>query len=243
MPEAIKPRMEVVGAVATRSVAIALCVLMMLAALGALALTPNRRLADISEKIDLETAIPQRFGDWKIDTTTVPIPPSPSQKETLELIYDQIVSRTYVNSKGERMMLSVTYGSSQTKEMRAHRQEVCYAAQGFQISELKEVSISFSDAGQIPVTRMVAKHQYRTEPVTYWFTMGDMVVRSYVDRQIAQMKYALSGLIPDGYLFRVSSINTDSSDAFTNQVEFSSQILNAMDKRLAAKLLGGVATK
>lgn len=239
MPEAIKPRMEVVGAVATRSVAIALCVLMMLAALGALALTPNRRLADISEKIDLETAIPQRFGDWKIDTTTVPIPPSPSQKETLELIYDQIVSRTYMNSKGERMMLSVTYGSSQTKEMRAHRQEVCYAAQGFQIKGLRHEMISISGT-DIPVTRMVATHQYRNEPVTYWFTMGNTVVRSYFDRQAAQLRYAFSGLIPDGYLLRISSIDNQPESAFAKQQNFANQLLEASAPVLRQKLLGGV---
>jgi EpsI family protein len=85
---------------------------------------------------------------------------------------------------------------------------------------------------------MVAVHQYRTEPVTYWFTMGNGIVRSYVDRQLAQMKYAFSGLIPDGYLFRVSSIETNPEIAYSRQIEFANQLLQATPPELRQKLLG-----
>lgn len=212
--------------------------LMACAALGSIALTPTRLLSDAAPKVDLESSIPKSFGDWRIDEKVIPINPSPSQKATIEQIYDQTVSRTYVNSKGQRVMLSVAYGASQTREMRAHRQEVCYAAQGFQINNLKHDVVAISGA-QIPVTRMVAVHQYRTEPVTYWFTMGDGIVRSYIDRQLAQLKYAFSGLIPDGYLFRVSSIESDPEIAYTRQIEFANQLLQASTPELRQKLLGG----
>lgn len=212
--------------------------LMACAALGSIALTPTRLLSDAAPKVDLESSIPKAFGDWRIDENMIPINPSPSQKATIEQIYDQTVSRTYVNSKGQRVMLSVAYGASQTREMRAHRQEVCYAAQGFQIKNLKHDVVAISGA-QIPVTRMVAVHHYRTEPVTYWFTMGDGIVRSYIDRQLAQLKYAFSGLIPDGYLFRVSSIETNPEIAYTRQIEFANQLLQASAPELRQKLLGG----
>ena len=212
--------------------------LMACAALGSIALTPTRLLSDSAPKIDLESSIPKTFGDWRVDENVIPINPSPAQKATIEQIYDQTVSRTYFNSKGQRVMLSVAYGASQNREMRAHRQEVCYAAQGFQINNLKHNVVAISGA-QIPVTRMVAVHQYRTEPVTYWFTMGDGIVRSYIDRQLAQLKYAFSGLIPDGYLFRVSSIETDPEIAYTRQIEFANQLLQASAPELRQKLLGG----
>jgi EpsI family protein len=212
--------------------------LMACAALGSIALTPTRLLSDAAPKVDLESSIPKAFGDWRVDENVIPINPSPAQKATIEQIYDQTVSRTYFNSKGQRVMLSVAYGASQNREMRAHRQEVCYAAQGFQINNLKHDVIAISGA-QIPVTRMVAVHQYRTEPVTYWFTMGDGIVRSYIDRQLAQLKYAFSGLIPDGYLFRVSSIESDPEIAYTRQIEFANQLLQASTPELRQKLLGG----
>lgn len=214
--------------------------LMACAALGSIALTPTRHLADSAPKIDIASSIPKTFGDWKVDESIVPINPSPAQRATLEQIYDQTVSRTYVNSKGQRIMLSVAYGASQTREMRAHRQEVCYAAQGFQINNLKHDVIAVNGA-LIPVTRMIAVHQYRTEPVTYWFTMGNDIVRSYVDRQLAQMKYAFSGLIPDGYLFRVSSIETNPEIAYSRQIEFANQLLQATTPALRQKLLGSSA--
>ncbi len=211
---------------------------MMLASFfSAIALTPGRLLADAAPRINLEKAIPLTFGDWKVDPGFVPIAPSPEQQETLEQIYDQIVSRTYVNGGGQRIMMSVAYGSAQTRKMRAHRQEVCYAAQGFQIRDLNKSDVLIAGA-EIPMTRMVAVQGARTEPVTYWFTMGDFLVRSYVDRQIVQLKYAFSGYVPDGYLFRVSSIAKDSDAAFAAQMQFASELLRSMDRPLAEKLIG-----
>jgi EpsI family protein len=211
--------------------------LMAVAALGCIALTPTRLLSDSAPKIDIAASIPKSFGDWQVDENVIPVNPSPTQRATLELIYDQTVSRTYVNSKGQRIMLSVAYGASQTREMRAHRQEVCYAAQGFQINDLKHELISIGEIS-IPATRMVAVQQYRTEPVTYWFTMGNEIVRSYLDRQLAQIKYAISGLIPDGYLFRVSSIESNPEIAYRQQIEFAGQLLQASTPELRRKLLG-----
>lgn len=201
------------------------------------ALTPKALLVDTAPRIDMEASIPEIFGDWSVDPAVTPISASPEQKETLDLIYDQMVSRTYVNSKGHRIMLSVAHGAAQNRQLRVHRQEVCYAAQGFQIKEIHSENIRLAGA-DIPMTRMIAVHGQRTEPVTYWFTMGDFLVRSHLDRQIVQLKYAFSGFVPDGYLFRVSSLASDSASAFTEQLAFSGELLRAMDRRLAEKLIG-----
>ena len=182
-----------------------LCGLMLSAAWATVKLTPQEQLASTTTPIDLAVAIPIDFGDWKIDPNVAPIRPSPVQQETLDKTYDQIVSRTYVNSLNERVMLTVAYGSSQTRKARAHRQEVCYAAQGFKIGDLEQTNQRVLGV-EIPMTRFIGTQVDRTEPVTYWFTIGDSLVRSYWDRQIVQLKYAFLGAIPDGYLFRVSSI-------------------------------------
>lgn len=134
-------------------------------------------------------------------------------------------------------MLSVAYGSAQTRKMRAHRQEVCYAAQGFEIKGLRYDNIEVAGA-DVPITRMIAVQRYRTEPVTYWFTIGDYLVRSYLDRQLVQLKFAFSGFVPDGYLFRVSSITAETDAAFSDQIAFSNELLLSMDRRLAVKLIG-----
>ena len=215
--------------------------LCMFAAAGlAVALTPHKKVAEQGRAINLEAAIPKSFGDWTVDETVVPINPSPDQEKTLKEIYDQIVSRTYVNTQGQKIMLSVAYGSSQTQGLRAHRQEVCYSAQGFQINALSKEDFVV-DGVTVPATRMVAVNGPRTEPVTYWFTMGDSLVRSLLDRQLTQLKYSLTGTIPDGYLFRVSSIDGNTNEAYANQTNFVRQLMKAVDPALRQKLLGNRA--
>lgn len=212
-------------------------VLMVLSGLLPFLLVPTKKLSQQIEPIDLEQAVPKSFGEWKIDPNVAPLIPSAETEENLRRTYDQILGRTYVNASGQRMMLSVGYGGTQNRELRAHRQEVCYAAQGFAISKLQKVDLSMNGV-TVQSTRMVAQQGARTEPVTYWFTMGDTVVRSFLDRQLVDLKYTLSGYIPDGYLFRVSSLSTDVEAAFDNQRLFAAELLAHVDKRLVTRLLG-----
>jgi EpsI family protein len=212
--------------------------LMLSASVVSVVAVPSTRLADTRPAIDLEQAVPKQFGNWRIDPSVVPLPPSPDQEATLKRTYDQILSRSYLNGRGERIMLSVTYGARQTQQLRAHRQEVCYAAQGFKISGLERTTRQVGGVG-IPLTQMVAAQGARVEPVTYWFTTGDTVVLTYLQREMAQFKYALSGYIPDGYLVRVSSLSSDPADAYAKHIEFASALLDRVDPALRRRLLGG----
>jgi EpsI family protein len=212
-------------------------VLMLGAATLSVVAVPTKLLSDTRPAFDLEKAIPKAFGDWTVDPHMVPIPPSPDQEAAMSKIYDQILSRTYVNSRGERMMLSITYGSRQNQEMRAHRQEVCYSAQGFKITQLQRLPLKVAGA-TVPSARMVATQGQRVEPVTYWFTMGDDAVMSYLDREVTQLKYALAGHIPDGYLVRVSSLSANPEQAFVKQSEFADALMANLDGELRKRLVG-----
>ena len=215
--------------------------IVLLLMLGAAALSvlavPTRLLADSRPGFDLESSIPKAFGDWKVDPFMIPIPPSPDQESAMSKIYDQILSRTYVNSKGERIMLSITYGSKQNQQMRAHRQEVCYSAQGFRISQLQRLPLTVAGA-TVPSARMVATQGQRIEPVTYWFTMGDSAVMSYLDRELTQLRYAMVGQIPDGYLVRVSSLSSDPARAFAEQLQFANALISNVDPELRRRFIG-----
>lgn len=216
----------------------ALSILMVCGMLAAYVLVPTKQLSETIERIDLEKAVPVIFGDWKQDTAVATVIPSAETQETVAKIYEQTLNRTYVNGKGERVMLSIAYGGTQNRQLRAHRQEVCYAAQGFVISQLSSATLNINGK-PIRATRMVASHGlHRIEPVTYWFTMGNDIVRSYLDRQLSELKYAMSGYIPDGYLFRVSSISVDVTTAFANQETFAAELLNATNPKLVQRLLG-----
>jgi EpsI family protein len=214
---------------------------MCLAAGLTVALKPSKKLADQSTAIDLQTMIPVQFGAWKADPNAqVSIKPSADVQANLDKIYDQILNRNYVNDKGQQIMLTITYGSSQTQDLKAHRQEVCYAAQGFQIQAIKHEVLRIARQ-MVPVTQMLAVKQQRSEPVTYWFTMGDNVVLSRFERMMVQLKYSFAGVIPDGVLVRVSNLTQDANQGFIVHKEFIDDLMGTLDKKSMQKLLGGGA--
>lgn len=216
--------------------------LAMLAAAGlAVAVKPSERMADTRPKIDLEAAIPKSFGDWRIDTSVVPIAPSPDVQALLDKIYSQTLSRTYIDTKGQRVMLSIAYGGDQSRENQVHKPEVCYPAQGFQIESIA-AGVLEAAANKIPVMRLVASKGPRVEPVTYWIAVGDTVVRGALEQNLARLKYGLTGTVPDGILVRVSTISRDAPRAYAQQQHFVSDLLQAMDKPYAARLLGQIGS-
>jgi EpsI family protein len=203
----------------------------------ALALKPTHKIADSEPKIDLEILIPKTFGDWKIDETIVPLLADPELQAKLNKIYNQTLTRTYVNHQGDRIMLSIAYGGDQSDAMAVHKPEICYPAQGFQI--LKNVSGTFSTGdGSIPVKRLVATQGQRIEPITYWTTVGDTVAVSGWKWKLSQMKYGLTGSIPDGLLFRVSSIQADAAKAYQTQDMFTHDLLRAMSPTGRQRIIG-----
>lgn len=192
--------------------------------------------ADISA-VNLERMLPSTFGEWRIDQSIEPIAPTPEVQANLDRIYNQTVSRAYVNAAGEQMMLTVAYGGDQSDALKAHRQEVCYSAQGFTIHGLHHSTL---DAGgrAIPVTRLHAVRGARSEPVTYWLTMGDRVVLGRFERLEVQLASGLAGRQPDGMLVRVSSIGDDATRAYAAQQSFIVAALAAMPAADAARLVG-----
>lgn len=217
--------------------------LAMFAAAGmALALKPTTKVADSGPKIDLETLIPKSFGDWKIDTTIAPLIANPEQEALISKIYNQTLSRTYVNSRNERVMLSIAYGGDQSDNMAVHKPEVCYPAQGFQILKNPSVSTFNTGEGSIPVKRLVAGQGPRVEPITYWTTVGDAVEVSGLKWKLKQLQYGLTGKIPDGLLFRVSSIQADDAAAYRIQDDFTREMLKAMNPQQRERIIGNPAS-
>jgi len=210
---------------------------MVITAVVAIALTPVEKIADQGPSFKLESAIPLKFGDWQVNSSVMPVIPSPDVQANLDKTYDQLVNRTYVNSSGQMMMLSIGYGSVQNAKLRTHRQEVCYTAQGFTVEQIHSALVSVHGK-TVSATQMFAVKDRRNEPVTYWFTMGDQIVHSYLSRQIVQLKYAFSGYIPDGFLVRISSLSTHPELAYPLQIEFINELITAVDPIVATKLLG-----
>ena len=215
--------------------------LAMFAAAGmAVALKPVTYTANSVQKIDLESLIPRQFGDWKIDATIAPLIANPEHEAIIQTIYDQTLTRTYVNTKGDRIMLSIAYGGDQSDRMQVHKPEACYPAQGFQI--LKKANDVFkTGGGEIPVRRLVATMGPRIEPITYWSTIGDTVAVNDIKWKLQQLKFGLTGKIPDGLLFRVSSIRADEQAAYAMQDAFTRDLLRALSPEGRKRIVGDPA--
>lgn len=202
-----------------------------------LALTPTKKLADQRERIILETMIPSQFGDWKIDESILPVQVDAETRAKLDRIYNQTLARTYINSRSERIMLSIAYGGDQSDNLAVHKPEVCYYVQGFEINE------SFSDElstqyGKLPIKRLLAIKGNRSEPITYWITVGDKAVSSGIEQKIQQVRFGLTGNIPDGMLVRISNIDNDYLKGYNLQELFIKDLLIAISSKSRTDLIG-----
>lgn len=204
---------------------------------GAMALKPTRKVANELEKFKLEAMIPATFGDWKIDERVVPLKLDPETERKLNKIYDQTLSRTYVNPKGEQVMLSIAYGGDQGSNLSVHKPEVCYSAQGWEV--VKNVGGQLvTQYGQLPIKRLVAVQGPRNEPITYWITVGDKAIKSGMQQRLQKLSYGLTGQVPDGMLVRVSTRGLDEAEQYKVQDQFVNDMLKSVEQRDRVRLVG-----
>lgn len=189
-------------------------------------LTPSVMPDDGSDIINLETMIPGEFGKWKTDTSTTSPIVNPN-KAAIYKIYNQTLSRTYINDEGERVMLSIAYGGNQSTDLHVHRPELCYVASGFEIREMTKTFVDTS-IGRMPVMHLIAKQGSRNEPITYWIRVGDSLTRGWLEQKLTAIARSLTGNVPDGLLFRVSSISNDETQSYAIQQEFLSGMMLAV---------------
>jgi EpsI family protein len=221
----------------TRNALIA-TIFMALSAGLAWAMTPTHKIVDDIGRLDIEKAVPLQFGDWKIDILSSGAVINPQLEAELQKIYSATLSRTYVNSRGERIMLSVAYGEDQRDGMQLHYPEICYPAQGFQITGRHQDNLSVAQ-GSIPVQRLeTVLGERRFEPVSYWTMIGDNAALKGRQKKMLELHYGLQGKIPDGLLFRVSSIDRDAPEAYRLQDRFVTDMIKAMTPEARRRLAG-----
>ncbi len=204
----------------------------------AIAITPRQYMGDITVRQKLAQIVPAKFGDWEIDRTIIPVPPSPDLQQTLDETYDETLALTFRNREGQRVMLSLAYGRNQHKGMNTHRPEVCYPGQGFRlVSSSVEGSVDVQGR-KITVRRLVAAMGPRNEPITYWLLVGEHITQFGFQQRLTAIKYGLRGEVPDGVLVRVSSIDRDNAAAFKLQERFIQDLLQGVDPAQRQRLLG-----
>ena len=208
------------------------------AAVAGTALRPSRLLVEQRPQLDLEAAIPARFGDWRTSGDVVPVQADPEALAKADRIYSHVLARTYVDRADRRVMLSIAYGGDQGNDrMQVHRPEYCYAAQGFEVRPIRDDGLA-TDAGSIPVRRLLARRNSRREPITYWITVGDRAARPGLERKLAQLRYGLRGTVPDGMLVRVSSLESDTPSGYALHDRFVRDLLGSVSPVARTRLIG-----
>lgn len=74
--------------------------------------------------------------------------------------------------------------------------------------------------------------------MTYWFTVGGTAVQGKTQKRLQDLKYGLTGRIPDGLLFRVSSIDPDQTRANKIQDQFAKGLLQSVSRADRKRLSG-----
>jgi EpsI family protein len=218
-------------------IAILMACLMASASVVGIAVRPSVKATPSAPRYVLDTTIPRSFGDWRELPSQGVLLVNPQTQAMLDQIYSQLLTRTYVNSKGYRIMLSLAYGGDQRGSLQAHKPEVCYPAQGFALHSNAPGKLN-TPYGDIKTRQLNTSLGTRREPVTYWFTMGDTAVQSRWQQRLVELQFAMTGQVPDGLLFRISSIDEQPQRAFEQHEAFANALLSAVPTRDRTRLSG-----
>ncbi len=210
----------------------------MLAGAGlAVWIRPDHLIADEEAPLDLEKLIPRQFGNWQVDSRIPVVLPAPDVQAAMKLIYAQTVARTYVNSDGRQVMLSIAYGRSQSDAVQVHKPEGCYQGQGFGVGPVTVSMVELVSGRQVPIRRMVANRSDRNEPVSYYTLIGTVVSSTSWREKVTQLRYGLSKRIPDGLLMRVSSIGNAEQEV-PEQDAFLRELIQALPPQARVRVVG-----
>ena len=199
---------------------------------------PTEHLARALGPIGLDSTIPLSFSVGRVDANTPATIVNPQLEAGIQRIYSDVLTRTYVANDGYRIMLSVAYGGDQTDAVAAHRPEGCYRGQGFIIDGLQVAELE-TPYGMIPIKRMIARFgSSRIERVMYWLTVGETAVNDRFGKKLAEIRYTFHGVIPDGLIFRVSSIDDNFARADQRHQQFVLDLLHVVSPNKLSRLAG-----
>ncbi|MFN7641993.1 MAG: exosortase C-terminal domain/associated protein EpsI [Burkholderiales bacterium] len=171
--------------------------------------------------VDLEAMVPKQFGAWTYVPSAVTQVDLSVKRDGDEgsntRVYDQVLMRTYRNPQGQSVMLALAWGRQQRQEVKIHRPELCYIAQGFRIESSRPLE-GLGD-GSVRGTTLLTASTRRFEPVIYWVRIGDTLSSSAWQTRLYILREGIAGRIPDGILVRTSQVMRNGS-----QVEASLEV-------------------
>ena len=200
-----------------------------------------------TETLRFAQTVPAQFGDWKeVAAAAEQVDPGRNalDEPDMDRPYDQVLMRAYGNSHGEVVLLALAYGRNQRQEVKIHRPDVCYTAQGFQLLSRSPVAFPVSGVGgqRVGGMRMLVTAPGRTEAVSYWIRIGDIYTEDAWAIRYHIFRQGLSGRAVDGVLVRVSQIvagtKAASAARYEVQEKFLAELVRALPAPARRLLLG-----
>lgn len=212
------------------------CGAAVLAAGSAAALRPHKRLNLLGER-KMADVVPPEFGVWKSQSADGLVQPE-AEGKLASLLYSELVSRVYVNEvSGDEIMMLIAYGDTQSDLLQLHRPESCYPAVGFRLVLSEPVKIPISPGAVLPCRKVRAERSDRDESILYWTRLGEYFPVSAGDQRKVRLQTAMNGFIPDGALFRLSTVKPGAS-AFDLLGGFVTDLLSAVAPAQRKALVG-----
>jgi len=209
---------------------VTILLLFVMSAFAAHLLTPA--LTSIAVTPDLDAIVPEKIGEWTKQTDPfLQVGITAGDDNPVDQLYDKVLMRSYRNANGDIVMLALAYAKEQTQDIKIHRPEVCYDAQGFTILQHTIHNMPL-DNSVVPVHRLLAKNNSRTEIVSYWVRIGDKYPNGGLDSRLEILRSGLKGKILDGILVRVSTVVEGDSGldiAYDLQEKFLVDLLHHLD--------------
>jgi EpsI family protein len=204
-------------------------------------LKPHRKLNLLGRR-KMADIVPVSFRAWSSQGENSLVTPATEGKLAARL-YNEIVSRIYTQADtGEQIMMLIAYGDTQSDLLQLHRPESCYPAVGFHLASAQSAKIPLAGNAAIPGRRVLAELENRHERIVYWTRVGEFLPATSGDQRKAQLKTAMQGYIPDGALFRFSSLQPEPI-AFDSLDRFVSELVQAVSPKDRPPLIGTGLTR
>ncbi len=179
--------------------------------------------------------IPAKVGSWMSRKSAEII--LPALDDTSDKLYQNLETRIYEGEGLPPIMFLCAYSSVQQNDVQVHRPEICYPAGGFPIVKNIARTIKVNDK-QVNARFLIADRGGAKEMILYWIRVGESFPVDWRSQRIEMAKANLTGAIPDGVIFRVSTILDHETDAIDWLVKFSTAMKNVSSKGFQSIIFG-----
>lgn len=209
-------------------------------AVAAVLATP--RLHEVSAPVDIDATTPNVVGQWRMLPNSALQVGLTTTANDMNQPYDQTVMRSYADGQGHVINVALAWGKHQRQEIKIHRPELCYPAQGLAVESLKDTRFPLTLTNhQVVVGKRMIAHDNagQKELVSYWIRIGGLYSGSAWQTRLHIMQEGLAGRITDGVLVRVSQRVANDQDfeaTFARQEQFITDLYRASPASLQALL-------